>query len=461
MKVLRCQHFFPLFSRWLRPRALAIGLVLATASGPAREAASDGGYALTVASQRADALYHRGEPVTFVIELRINGRPAEGSEVQWFQTKDGGAALREGRVTLREGRAVVQGTLDEPGFLQCRVVFQQGEKSWSALGAAGIDPLEIKPSLPLPDDFDAFWTAQKKRLAEIPLQPRLTAVDSAAPGVEAFDLQAAAIGAPVSAYFARPAGARPKSLPAVITLHSASGVQSSFLAYAVDWARQGALAIDMNPHGLPNGHPREFYSKYSRGELNGFRARGHQSRETNYFREMFLRVVRAIDFLAAQPEWDGRTLVVSGSSMGGAQSLAAAGLDNRVTFIAVNMPAMCDPTGVLIGRASVWPRYLKGPPADAPADSLVQAVRYYDTANFARRSAAAAYFNVGFIDTACPPTSVYAAYNSLRGPRQISHDIALGHVQTPAVREALRAAILGHFAAQRAAAGSLPPPATP
>ncbi len=35
-------------------------------------------------------------------------------------------------------------------------------------------------------------------------------------------------------------------------------------------------------------------------------------------------MIRAIDFLTAQPEWDGRTVIVYGSSQGGFQALAAA-----------------------------------------------------------------------------------------------------------------------------------------
>jgi len=57
---------------------------------------------------------------------------------------------------------------------------------------------------------------------------------------------------------------------------------------------------------------------------------------------------------------------------------------------------------------------------------------------------------VGFIDTTCPPTSVYAAYNALRGPKEIFHDIKAGHTNTPAAREAMNAAVKKHLAGNRA-----------
>jgi len=40
---------------------------------------------------------------------------------------------------------------------------------------------------------------------------------------------------------------------------------------------------------------------------------------------MYLRDSRAIDYIASRPDWDGKTIVVMGTSMGGHQSLVAAG----------------------------------------------------------------------------------------------------------------------------------------
>jgi cephalosporin-C deacetylase len=58
---------------------------------------------------------------------------------------------------------------------------------------------------------------------------------------------------------------------------------------------------------------------------------------------------------------------------------------------------------------------------------------------------------VGFIDTTCPPTSVYAAYNALKTEKGIYNDIPSGHANSPAASKAMREATLKHFAAMRAA----------
>ncbi|MDO8544644.1 MAG: alpha/beta fold hydrolase [Opitutaceae bacterium] len=426
---------------------LAAALFCVPASKPfATETAAAPRHALAVAADRPDALYRRGETITFIVTLTEAGQPADRGEIEWTLTKDGFGAPRTGRAQIEHGIAKVSGTLDEPGFLQCRANLQVGSTKLTATGGAGIAPLDIKPSAPAPDDFDAFWAAKKKELAAVPVNAQLTPVKSAGSGVETFDVQADGVGAAVSGYLARPAAAKPRSHPAVLTVHGA-GVSSSNLGSAASWAKEGAIAIDLNAHGLPNGREKAFYDALAAGTLKDYRVRGRESRDTVYFLGMFLRLVRAIDVLTAQPEWDGRTVVVAGSSQGGAQAIAAAGLDPRVTFFVAGVPAMCDHTGALAGRIAGWPKFI--PTGSTPPANVVAAVRYFDAVNFAARTKAPGFFTVGFIDTTCPPTSVYAAYNALTAPKEIFNDITSGHTNTPAAREKMRAAVLRHFAALR------------
>lgn len=431
--------------------AACVTLVPFTCVAQAQPAPPSTNYVLTVVTDRPEAIYKSGDTVNFNITLLRDKQPVSDAEVQWTLSKDGVPPTTQGKVLLVKGAASITGQLDNPGFLQCRAVFHGPNKlTRTAVGGAAVDPLKIKPSLPVPDAFDAFWTAQKKRLAAVPVNARLTPVPSPTSGVECFDLQADSIGAPVSGYLARPADAKPKSLPIILTVHGA-GVRNSQLGTAANWARQGLLALDINAHGLPNGKPDSFYSDLANGELKEYRIRGRESRETVYFLGMFLRLVRALDYLTAQPEWDGRTVIVHGSSQGGAQSIVAAGLDSRVTFFAAGVPAMCDHTGVAVGRVNGWPKFLANPP-EQPDPKIVEAVRYYDAMNFATRTRAAGILTVGFIDTTCPPTSVYAAYNALAGPKQIFNDPSSTHTVTRPAGEAMRAAILAHVAAMKTAA---------
>lgn len=403
-------------------------------------------YTVAVAADRSDALYSIGQRVVFTITVTHRGQPAAASDAEWTLSKDGVSPTQRGKVRLQQGRGTVSGLLDEAGFLQCRVAVEiQGEKL-SGVAAAGISPLEIPPSAPTPEDFDAFWQAKKQALAAVPGKANLAPVASGRDGVEAFDLKVESLGAPVSGYFARPTGAKPRSLPAVLTVHGA-GVRSAGLSTAMNWAREGALAIDLNAHGIPNGRDGSFYEALAAGELKDYRRHGLESRDRVYFLGMFLRLVRAIDFLTNQPEWDGRTVVVSGSSQGGAQAIAAAGIDQRVSFFVAGVPAMADHTGSLANRIAGWPKFIAA--GETSGADVVQVVKYYDAVNFAARAKAPGFFTVGFIDTTCPPTSVYAAYNALKAPKEIFNDITSGHTNTPAASAAMRSAVLRHLATQR------------
>ncbi|MBL9158007.1 MAG: acetylxylan esterase [Verrucomicrobiales bacterium] len=402
-------------------------------------AADPAGFQLSVAVDRPDAIYKVGELVEYTISLSKDGKPVDGAEVSWTLSKDGVPPNENGSAKLVGGKAKASGTLAEPGFLLCRASFRETPQSApiTALGGAAIAPLEIQPSLPVPEDFETFWKAQKEKLVTVPAKATLTPDPASTETLEVFDVQVECLGAPVSGYLARPKGAAPKSRPAILTVHGA-GVVSGNRSNAMRWGNEGALAMDINAHGIPNGKPAEFYKALAEGELKDYRFRGIDDRETNYFLGMFLRLVRAIDFLTAQPEWNGRDLIVYGSSQGGFQAFAAAGIDERVSAICAGVPAGCDHTGVAVGRVNGWPKFIPSLPVTEPDPKVLETVRYFDNVNFAARThAKAAFVTVGFIDTTCPPTGVYAAYNALPIAKQIFNDVKAGHTNTPEAAQAM------------------------
>ncbi len=401
---------------------------------------------LTLVTDRPQAVYSAGEKVGFVVAVDEGGRPVHQGKVAYRLTIDGAKQLASGTVDLSETGAVIHGSLSEPGFLQCQVMYRSGTKELlSGLAAAAVDPKKIPPSLPVPEDFDEFWRQQKARLAAVPLRPVLTPVAAADRTVECFDVQTPCVGPePMSGYFSRPKGARPRSLPAVLFVHGA-GVRSSILGGAAATAHAGALAMDINAHGIPNGKPAEYYEQLSQTTLKGYPARGREHRETCYFLGMFLRLVRAIDFLTRQPEWDGAVVAVSGASQGGGQAIAAAGLDPRVTFISSGVPAICDHSGGAIGRINGWPKLVPNGPDGKPDAKILEVARYFDGMNFATRTKAEAIFSVGFIDVTCAPTSVYAMYNNYSGPKQMIEKPLMGHAQPRDVSEAMHKALWEHI----------------
>lgn len=424
-------------------------VVLVTASVSGVLHAAQPAYSLRVVTDRDTAIYEVGEEAAFLITVSQGEELVTDGSVTFivddYLTGGKAAGLPEGKVELgpEPARVVVKGR--RPEFLRCIATYTPVEgKPVRAIAGAGFSPTKIGLSLPVPDDFDEFWAEQKRQLAEIPLDPKLTLVESRTDGVESFDVQVQCLGgAPVSGYFSKPKSAKAKSLAAVLWVHGA-GVRSSSLGSSVKGAKAGMLSLDINAHGIANGKPGTFYSELSKGRLSNYRHAGRESRDTIYFRGMYLRLVRAIDFLTSQPEWNGKTIAVIGHSQGGGQSLVAGGIDDRVTLIAPGVPAICDHSGVVAGRVNGWPKLVPNGADGKPDSQILEAARYVDAVNFATRCKADAIMSVGFIDAVCPPSSCYAAYNGLLGKKSVINEPLMGHAAPAHIQEAFFARILEH-----------------
>jgi cephalosporin-C deacetylase len=413
----------------------------------AGEVVAQAAYTVKVTTDRESAIYSVGDTATFSISVWLGEKSVTGAGTLEYSVDDFLDAKEFANGQLEPGTKpiTVTGELSAPGFLRCLATFTPtaGKPVRGAAGAA-FSPDKIGLSLPVPVDFDEFWDEQKRQLAEIPLDPKLTSVKHNDASIECYDLQTPCLGgAPVSGYFAKPKVAEARTLPAILWVHGA-GVRSSSLTNAAKGAQAGMLSMDINAHGLPNGQPPEFYTEQSAGPLKDYRSARRESRDTIYFRGMFLRIVRAIDFLTSQPEWDGRHVVVIGHSQGGGQSLVAGGIDDRVTMIAPGVPAICDHSGRAAGRINGWPKLVPDGPDGKPDPQILEAARYVDAVNFATRCKAEAIMSVGFIDAVCPPSSCYAAYNALSGKKSIINEPLMGHAAPAHIHEAFFAKVLEH-----------------
>jgi cephalosporin-C deacetylase-like acetyl esterase len=164
--------------------------------------------------------------------------------------------------------------------------------------------------------------------------------------------------------------------------------------------------MDVDSHDIP---PSE-----GTGVPRNYQAIGNDDRETSYFLNMYLRDARAIDYICSRPDWDGHTIVVMGTSMGGQQSLVTAGLrPDKITAVLVNEPAGADSNGELHGRKAGYPNW----PANDP--KVMRTALYFDTVNFASLIKAPTLAAIGFIDTTAPPVGIWTAINQIPGPKEV------------------------------------------
>lgn len=411
---------------WTRPTLALISVLLLL---PVLSAAGDDELLLTL--DRPDGCYGEGE--TAVISVKI--APELLADATWtgtakWQRNWSGDAIS---LTWSPQDPVIALPLDgeAPGQIVVTVTLRADADPSSAherkIGLL-YRPEEIELSTPEPEDFDSFWDQQKEEWRNLPQEIRLRSVTSPQKGILCWDLTIELEGEkPVSGYLAMPEKAAPGSLPALISLHGA-GVRSSSLTSAANFAAKGFIALDMNAHGLPNGRNDEFYRKKNESDLRGYRSEGVESRETWYFRTMYLRIVTATNYLCSRSEWNGRDLVLRGSSQGGGQALAGAGLDSRVSVVAASVPALCDLTGAPSVRKAGWPGI-----ANSTDDSFSRRTRildtlaYFDGGLFARRIKAPVILSLGLADPVCPAVGIQAVRNNLAGPSDALYFPAMGH----------------------------------
>jgi cephalosporin-C deacetylase-like acetyl esterase len=161
------------------------------------------------------------------------------------------------------------------------------------------------------------------------------------------------------------------------------------------------------------------------GALNCYWNVNLDDRDQNYYRRVFVGAVRAVDYICSLPQYNGKALGVTGSSQGGCLSFVTAALDKRVTCLAAVHPALCDHTAFLEGHAGGWPHYFFW--NKNPRKTEIEASRYYDTVNFARRVSQPGWYSWGYNDNVCPPTSMYAAYNSITAPKELHPYLETAH----------------------------------
>lgn len=362
--------------------------------------------------QHANGIYRLGEKIQWQVAVRGSATPITTGH--YVVQKNGAAVMAEGNLDLTAGPVTLETQLDEPGTVLVQITAQAGGKQIKQLVGAALAPEKISPSAPPPADFDTFWQAKIAELQTIPPNPVLEPAASGKPGVEYYKIQLDNIhGTHVYGQLARPQ--RAGKFPALLMVQYA-GVYGLPKGNVVSRAQAGWMALNIMAHDLPLDRPEDFYKQLSQTTLKDYVSTGSNDREKSYFLRMFLGCYRAADYLASLPEWDGRTLVVMGTSQGGLQSFVTAGLHPKVSAMLVNVPAGCDTTGPLVGRAVPWPYWYNNAHGDK---TIMETSRYFDAVNFAAHVHCSVLVALGLIDQTATPASIFTAYNQLKGPKEV------------------------------------------
>ncbi|HYP17234.1 MAG TPA: alpha/beta fold hydrolase [Opitutus sp.] len=276
---------------------------------------------------------------------------------------------------------------------------------------------------PRPADFDAYWAGALRELQDIDPRPELRPAGFSSAGATCFDLWFTSVGgARIYAKYLRPMSAGPH--PAVLQFHGYS-MNSGEWFDKLGWPAGGVACVAMDVRGQ-GGRSEDTVP------VRGTTLRGHVIRGLDdpdpaklAYRQIFLDTVQLARVVMGRPEIDPTRVSVWGQSQGGALALACAALEPRIRRCAAVHPFLCD-------YRRVWELDLAKDtyfelgyffrmfdPQHRREEEIFTKLGYIDCQHLAPRIVAEVRMFTGLMDTVCPPSTQFAAFNKIPGRKDV------------------------------------------
>ncbi len=296
---------------------------------------------------------------------------------------------------------------------------------------------------PRPADFDAYWDSALAEMRALDGRVELVPAEFQTATAECFHLYFDGVGgARVHAKLLRPRHASAPH-PAVLLFHGYSGdsgdwsdklnyVGQGFTVAALDCRGQGGLSED-------------------RGGVSGNTHHGHIIRglddalggrpEKLLFRQIFLDTAQLARIVMQMPEVDDARVGATGGSQGGALTVACAALEPRIRRAAPVFPFLSDYKRVwemdqaVAAYAELKEFFRHFDPTHEREERIFEQLGYVDIQNLAPRIRAEVLWTIGLMDTICPPSTQFAAYNKITAPKEMVIYPDFGHEGLPGVND--------------------------
>lgn len=351
-----------------------------------------------ISAANPDFLLPGGKPVHFDIKVSNAGPAAMAATVR-FEVRDyltqKPVASKSTKLKLASKAEMMLPTdvkVKKPGLYRGAIVIEEAGKVvrdfWWVFT---YDFDHYQPATTRPADFDQFWKEALAESAALPLDIKMTpAPDKSNAQVDAFKVSYATLGGRrIYAWYARPKA--PGKYPAHIRFPS-SGVYP--LAGPQIMADRCTLWIvihgfDVDLSNMPAGDD----------PGKNYWTAGIESPKTSMWRTIYISLVRAVDFMLAQPEVDAKRVAVMGGSQGGGLALVAASLDHRIGFCMPNHFGLPRLDWTVKHRPGYWPFGMSAKPAKQTEEQFLNTLAYFDIANHAGNIRCPVAAEVGLMDT--------------------------------------------------------------
>lgn len=274
-------------------------------------------------------------------------------------------------------------------------------------------------------DFDDFWKETLEEARSYSLNAQFKAVDAGLKLVETFDVTFSGYGGqPVKGWLILPKE-RAAKIPCVVEFIGYGGGRGFVFDWLV-WACAGYAHFVMDTRGQgSNWRPGDTPDLFEGANpyYPGFMTQGVLDPKNFYYRRVFTDAVRAVEAARSHPAVDVTRVAACGGSQGGGITLAVSGLVPDLAVSMPDVPFLCHyrrateiTNDLPYGEISQYLHCHRD-----HVEQVFNTLSYFDGLNFAVRAKAKALFSVALMDTICPPSTVYAAYNHYKGDKDINY----------------------------------------
>lgn len=282
---------------------------------------------------------------------------------------------------------------------------------------------KYRGSSPCPEDIDIFWDEAIQEMKSIDSALEIKPAEFNPPNADCFDLTFTGVGGSrVYAKYLRPKNID-KPTPCVLLFHGYWWYSGSWYD-KLSYVNMGMSVVALDVRGQA-GKSDDLGG--TRGStINGHIIRGLRDGPKNlFYRKVFLDTAQLAGIVMGLPEIDENRVVATGDSQGGALTLACASLEPRIRMIAPMYPFLCDFKRVWDmdldkGAYDELRWYFKSfDPLHEHENEIFNTLGYIDIQNLTKRIQAEVLWGIGLIDTTCPPSTQFAAYNNITSKKEM------------------------------------------
>jgi cephalosporin-C deacetylase len=217
-------------------------------------------------------------------------------------------------------------------------------------------------------------------------------------------------------------------------------VGQGFTVAALDCRGQGGMSEDTG--GVKGNTHRGHIIRGLDEALNG-------QPEKLLFRQIFLDTAQLARIVMALPEVDPDRVGATGGSQGGALTVACAALEPKIKRLAPVFPFLSDYKRVWDmdqakdAYAELKDYFRRFDPTHAKEEAIFENLGYVDIQHLAPRIRGEVMWLIGLMDTICPPSSQFAAYNKVTAKKSMVVYPDFGHEGLPGSSDRIFQFMLG------------------